>query len=442
MKKNLINTEKRCLNIFQEWRNNLFLSEKEKILFEKEIFNIDNQLDRFLKRSFRISVFGKVGVGKSSVLNALIQKEIFNTDIQNGSTSSFNRFHWEKNFDNFSQVEFIDTPGIDDINTTKKDSEIELLCNESDLILFILDNDLTNLELHFIELFIKNSKPIMIVINKCDHWDSNDVRSIKKSIKSRLPKYAQQILIKTCSASPRKIHQFPNGKIRSYPLPPDVKSLRDSLINFLNESGSLLSIINMLNYADKFNLLIKKGRLQRGKSKAQETIGKFAALKASSVAISPLAIMDISASLACDAKLVIELGKIYGLKIKREDASNILKRLSLYSFLLGGIHLSFQISLSFIRHLLFIATPFSSGLSLLPAAPIALLQAALAVHTTKLTGRFAAEEFLEKGQQKKLPHSMLSTIANNEPSLKRLMNNLSIPFSKKTNEYSSQSLIP
>ena len=40
------------------------------------------------------------------------------------------------------------------------------------------------------------------------------------------------------------------------------------------------------------------------------------------------------------------------------------------------------------------AAPLTGGLSLAPAAPIAIAQAALAIHTTKLIGRLAAYKFL------------------------------------------------
>ena len=41
-----------------------------------------------------------------------------------------------------------------------------------------------------------------------------------------------------------------------------------------------------------------------------------------------------------------------------------------------------------------LAAPLTGGLSLAPTAPIAIVQAALAIHTTKLIGRLAAYKFL------------------------------------------------
>jgi hypothetical protein len=62
----------------------------------------------------------------------------------------------------------------------------------------------------------------------------------------------------------------------------------------------------------------------------------------------------------------------------------------------SGLHevLLLQAALSVIRQVLLAAAPLSGGLSLAPAAPVALAQAALAVHATQRTGRLTAKALL------------------------------------------------
>ena len=45
-----------------------------------------------------------------------------------------------------------------------------------------------------------------------------------------------------------------------------------------------------------------------------------------------------------------------------------------------------------------LTAPFTNGLSLLPYGPIALIQAAIAVHSTKILGRLAAKELFIKSK--------------------------------------------
>ena len=78
---------------------------------------------------------------------------------------------------------------------------------------------------------------------------------------------------------------------------------------------------------------------------------------------------------------------------------------------------------SLIRHILLISSPLAGGITLIAAAPIALAQAAIAVHTTKLTGRMAAKEFLNSNLQKGFqPRLMLFRLARKDPGVQQLLN--------------------
>ena len=105
---------------------------------------------------------------------------------------------------------------------------------------------------------------------------------------------------------------------------PLVKYLED----LLEEQGELLLAINALRQADHFYHSLKLGRLMRSKKEAQGLIGKFAAFKASGVAINPLLMLDLATGLAFDAALVMELSKLYGLQMRGNTARELLKRLS------------------------------------------------------------------------------------------------------------------
>jgi len=94
----------------------------------------------------------------------------------------------------------------------------------------------------------------------------------------------------------------------------------------------------------------------------------------------------------------------------------LLGRLSAQNALLGGTQLGIQLLLGALRQALLLAAPLSGGLSLAPAAPVAMAQAALAVHTTRLTGRLAAAELLRSAERGRLrPASLLRRLAQQDP---------------------------
>ena len=72
-----------------------------------------------------------------------------------------------------------------------------------------------------------------------------------------------------------------------------------------------------------------------------------------------------------------------------------------------------QLGLSALKQLLLLLVPFSGGASLAPAAPVALAQAAVAVHSTRRTGVLVAEQLLRRrGGQ---PGALLQRLAQADP---------------------------
>ena len=440
--KSSITTIERCRMVLNQWREHLDLTNKEKDQFKNELNIIDSQLIRLTKKQLQVSVFGRVGVGKSSLLNAILKKEIFTTDIIHGSTCKSESNIWEQTIKNINSIELIDTPGIDEINMPTNHPTFRSP-DQSDLILFVLDSDLTSVELRSLNNFLRNGKPIILVLNRCDQWSALEVDELTSSILNRLPDYAKSLQIKAVSAAPRQSHILPNGKVRSLPTSPNIDSLQELLINTLNQKGELFLALNSLHQADVFYHSLKRARLKKSKASAQAVIGKFAALKASSVAASPLLMLDLTSGIACDTALIMELSKLYGLHLRGPAARALLKQLSFYNALLGGAQLSIQFILGILRHVLLITSPLTGGLSLATTAPIALAQAALAIHTTKLTGRLAAKEFLYGTHKRTIqPRLMLYRLAKKDPDVKILLsawpNSISTPRSNKV----LQTLLP
>ena len=80
-----LNINKNYLHL-KNWWETLDLTNYEKSFFNREIISFNQQLFRLKEKNIRICAYGKAGVGKSSVLNSLLKKDIFKTDIINGTT--------------------------------------------------------------------------------------------------------------------------------------------------------------------------------------------------------------------------------------------------------------------------------------------------------------------------------------------------------------------
>ncbi len=380
--------------LLKEWQGCLDLSPLEKAQFGAEAQALSRQIHRLEDRHARVAAFGRVGVGKSSLLNALIGQKIFATDIAHGFTKKAKASQWNHSITNLKSIELVDTPGINEIAAQERECLALEVALHSDLVLLILDSDITTIEINALQVLINKGKPVVLILNRCDQWESNEIKKLVQSIRNRLPNIAQNLAIETVSAAPRKAKLFSNGRVRSQESDSDVYSLKKTLLNILNKQGYELLTLNTLRQADSFYLSLKSGRLKRRKSEVQSLIGKFATLKASGVAVNPLLMFDFAAGLALDTALVIQLSKIYGLELKGPSARKLLQTLSMHNGLLGGVQIGIQFTLSVIQHLLLLVSPFTGGTSLMSSAPVALAQGAIAIHTTKATGRLAAKELL------------------------------------------------
>ena len=384
----------KCKFLLDQWKENLNLTNYERTKFKDILSQLDFQINKLEKKELQISVHGRVGVGKSSLLNALIEKQIFPTDIVNGNTKTSKSYEWCKQFKSLNKVELIDLPGIDEIDNSNNEEINFNYVLDTDLILFVIDSDITRVELNSIKELLSNNKPILIVLNRCDQWNTRETKRIISSIHRKLSFCKQKVNIALASSSPREAKIKPDGTVRSERKTPKVDILKNELKDIIDKSGEVLLCINSLRTADQFFKLIKTSRLMKKRKEAQSLIGKYATLKASGVAINPFLMIDLLAGLAFDSALIIQLSKLYGLQVSGSSARQLVKKLSFQNSLLGGAQIGIQVTLNMFKQVLILAAPLTGGLSLAPTAPIAIVQAALAIHTTKLIGRLAAYKFL------------------------------------------------
>jgi len=68
--------------------------------------------------------------------------------------------------------------------------------------------------------------------------------------------------------------------------------------------------------------------------------------------------------------------------------------------------------------MILLTAPFTNGLSLLPYGPIAITQAAMAIYSTKILGRLAAQEIFIRSKVSQIePLIMIQNITFKEPDI-------------------------
>ncbi len=388
-----INIDKSYL-LLKKWWESIDLTNYEKCNLNNEIISLNQQLFRLHEKQLRIGIYGKAGVGKSSILNLLLEKNVFKTGIINGTTKNIKREEWNFKHQSLKTIELIDAPGFDFCDI-KDPENIFSQINNSELILFTIAGDINRNEVSQINSFIKNGKKIILVFNKIDMWKLHDLKVILKNIRLKLPKYI-------------KIPIIINSK----------NNIRNQISELINNYGESLLTLNSLQLADKLFLKIKEQRLKKRQREAQSIIGKFAIIKASGVALNPLILLDIAGGFALDTALVSELSKVYGLNLKGESVRQIIKKISINNIFLGATQVSINTSFNLLRKVFLATAPFTNGLSLLPYGPIAIVQAAISVRSTKTVGKLAAKEIFRKSKGYLLdPSHIIKKIIMKEPEI-------------------------
>jgi len=308
-------TAERCELLLGEWRSGLRLSDRERSALGPELQALDQQLLALKQRRLRVAVFGRVGVGKSSLLNALLEEEAFATDVAHGCTRSQQRRPWSVRIPGLTGVDLVDTPGIDEIAAKARQRLAARVAVGADLVLLVLDSDLTTPEAEALEQLLSAGKPVLLVLNRIDCWPESEREALISSIRRRLPPGHRDLELLAVASAPRQAVVLADGRVRSEPMPPQVAPLRWALLELLSQHGALLLGLNGLRAADRFAQRLHQWRLRRGKESAQALIGRYAALKATGVAANPLLLLDLAGGIALDTALVVQLCELYGLEL-------------------------------------------------------------------------------------------------------------------------------
>ena len=128
--------------------------------------------------------------------------------------------------------------------------------SKSDLILFVLDQDINKYELYLIKELSEIGKKLIIVLNKCDLRSEKQNNLIKENIISvlanKISKGIETPSVVNTIALPQIL---PNNSLNNIP---DVSNLFKEIIETLDDNGEELIADNILFRCNKLGLISKK----------------------------------------------------------------------------------------------------------------------------------------------------------------------------------------
>ncbi|MDJ0728548.1 MAG: GTP-binding protein [Crocosphaera sp.] len=368
---------------------------------------LKSALEKIENNVIKIAAFGLVSRGKSAVINALIGQNIFDSGPIHGVTKWPQSVRWTPP-NGKVKVEFIDTPGLDEIEGKEREIMARNIADEADFILFIISEDITRTEYEALLELRKAFKPIILVFNKIDLYPDKDVQAIYEQLQKigRSSNIDERCLIAVedivrVAASPQPIPilvKYPDGKTAEewQTQSPKIDELRNKILTILNQEGKSLLCLNALQKAKKAENNIAQKTIKNRQAEAEEIIWKYVKYKSLGVAINPIGFLDIIAGSLTDLTLIRSLAKLYGLPITNHEAGKLWRKILVSSggLLLGEIATGLILGLG--KTALAVSSFIENPAILTTYGSTAILQGGLAAYGTYIIGK-AAQEYLEKG---------------------------------------------
>ncbi len=352
-----------------------------------------NQLNRIIEKlenqQFHIAVFGRVSVGKSSLLNALLGSDTFSTSVLHGETKATEGIEWTVYQDH--ALHFIDTPGIDEYQGQIREDIAKQAVGAADMILFVVDGDLTQQEFDALAYTKSLVKSLIVVVNKSDRLTTTEITEIKASISEKLARLSESAIplhFVAADARPKDVIRVAaDGSETLTTVQPDshIDELKAEIWQQLRATGHQLQALSAAMFATQLTGKIGEEIIAARADVASAIIRKYCIGKALAVGLNPIPLLDVSVVVG-DIAMIKHLASVYGFEINSREASGLMKSIIAELGLVLGTSFGVQALSSVLKGL-------SAGLSTILTAGT---QGIAAYYGTYLVGK-SCEVYFKKG---------------------------------------------
>jgi GTP-binding protein Era len=356
----------------------------------EDFVQVETLLDKLATGELHIAVFGRVSVGKSALGNALLGRSAFATGVLHGTTKSRNAERWHEVAG--QGLRLIDTPGINELSGEERERLAFDVAAISDLVIFVVDGDMTQSELSALQTLAKTQRPLLVALNKADRYTHDERERLLARLREHTVRIVRSEDVIACAALPAdrivvQVDADGSETETRVPLAADVAALDARVREIAEREGKTLAALNAGLFAGDLSDRVAARVAAARKDLAHRVIRNYCLAKGVAVALNPVPVADLLAAASLDVALVVHLGKVYGMPLTRSEAGTLIAticaQLAALMSAIWGVHL--------------VASALkgvSAGLSTVVTAGA---QGALAWYATELVGR-AAEKYLLQGK--------------------------------------------
>jgi hypothetical protein len=289
----------------------------------------------------QVVVFGTGSAGKTSLVNAIIGRMVGKVDAPMGTTEVGETYTLKLKGLN-RKILITDTPGILEAGVagTEREQLARQLATEADLLLFVVDNDLRRSEYEPLRALAEIGKRSLIVLNKTDLYLDSDKEIILARLRERVRSFIASTDVVAIAANPQSV-TLENGELLEPE--PDILPLLRRMAAVLRAEGEDLVADNILLQSQRLGEEARKLIDAQRRRQAEKVVERFQWIGAGVVSVTPLPVVDLLATAAVNAQMVVEIGRIYGSELNlergRELALSLAKTLASLGIVKGAIQL-------------------------------------------------------------------------------------------------------
>ncbi len=269
----------------------------------------------------QVVVFGTGSAGKTSLVNAIMGRIVGEVNAPMGTTQVGETYCLRlKGLER--KILITDTPGILEpgVAGTEREQLARALATEADLLLFVVDNDLRRSEYEPLRGLAEIGKRSLLVLNKTDLYTETDIESILARLRERVRTFIATNDVVAIAANPQ-IAQLETGE--TFQPEADIIPLLRRMASILRAEGEDLVADNILLQSLRLGEEARKLIDSQRRRQADKIVDRYQWIGAGVVSVTPLPMVDLLATAAVNAQMVVEIGRLYGCDLNMERGKEL-----------------------------------------------------------------------------------------------------------------------
>ncbi|MCJ8281982.1 MAG: DUF697 domain-containing protein [Rivularia sp. ALOHA_DT_140] len=278
-------------------------------LLQEKIPQLQKELDR---ESIKLTVTGGKSVGKTTLVEVLQNQE-------------------------FKSVEFQETSPLFIQGNSDTDAIDKAV--KSDFVLFLTNGDLNDTEFQTMQQLKTENQLLMLVYNKQDQCLPDERASVLLSLKQRIGK---NVAATAACPQPIKVRKhMKDNSVQEWMEQPaaDIQDLAQQLDKVLAQRQQLV-LASTMRKAQLLKAETKDFLNGIRKLRANPVIEQYQWIGAAAAFANPVPALDILATAAINAQMVMDLGKVYQQKFSLEQAKTVAGEMGSLMLKLGLVEIS------------------------------------------------------------------------------------------------------